>query len=335
MAASTADKALIVPQKYSDALDRFGFKYHVEHNFDMSQIDLGRWLQTRDEENYAPKDQVERYAVQMSSSVFPGVLFSNDIVGIDGRGRIAARQKRGDNFIAAIILDESYEAADEKRRHEMSLLGGILNSQDAFPLAKHEMRRKVRDAIALNWTPQVIGKELGAPPNMINEVRRELAAEARLGDLGIELGTKDNGKEKLTGPALRAISSQQVTSLNDEPLRKLANLTIDAGLSAREVFALAKDMHAGGSDAVQTDLIEQQRAEMETRIRDHENSNNGRPPNSRQLRQRLGWINGFAGEEHRLVEHSAAAGQVAIDALTSSIDVLTVTLRLQRERARA
>lgn len=309
-------------------LDRLGFKYTLVPEFNLDQLSDDRWVQVRESEHYAPKEQVQRYVVQMSESTFPPIVVTKDNWGIDGKTRIQARKVRNEKFCTAFMLDESYEGATDKRRNEMAALGATLNCNAGMALTSREIRAQVRNFITLNWKSEQIGRALGAKASVVTAVRKEIAAENRISNLDVPA-------DKLSGATLRALGGKDIVAINDAPYAGLANLAADAGLNAKEISATAKELREAGSDSAALEILAQERAEMEPRIRDHRDTGVGKPPASRMLRQRLGWINQYAVKERELVETSAAGQAVAIEYLQKAITVLTKALELQKERADA
>lgn len=155
-------------------------------------------------------------------------------------------------------------------------------------------------------------------------MKREIAAAAKLRRVGLDA----NGS--LKGASLRALGQENVVGLNDVPFKELATLAADAGFNAGEITQVAKEVREIGSDTGAVDRIAALRTEMGDRIREVELTGRGKPPASRRLRQSLGNVTKWAGNEQELLETDPAVHEMHIEALTKSIAVLTEVLRLQR-----
>lgn len=56
----------------------FGKQYHEEASFDLSKLSPDRRIQSRESAHFAPKEEVERYAIQMAENVFPPIVVTSD-----------------------------------------------------------------------------------------------------------------------------------------------------------------------------------------------------------------------------------------------------------------
>lgn len=308
-------------------VERLGFRWHLEPEYDLDQLHETRWVQVRESAHYAPKEAVERYAAQMMGTTFPPIVVTQDNYGVDGRTREQARRMRKEKFCTAIVLEEKFEGATPKRKDEMFALAATLNSLNGTALTSKEIRVAVRKFIALDWNTEQIARAIGAAVGVVTQVRKEIAAENRLSRLNV-----DPNESKLSGATLRAIGSKDIVSMNDEPFKGLASLAGDAGLNAKEISEIGKELRDAGSDAAALDIISRERAEMEARIRERKLTGRGTPPASRMLRQRLGWVNRFMGTEHELVEKAEAAEINHLESMEKAYRVLGNAIELQKKR---
>lgn len=315
-----------VPPSAITEIERLGFKFHEEAQYDLSDLSTDRRIQVREVGHYAPKDAVDRYAIQMSQSQFPPIIVTLDGWLIDGNTRVGAYLKRQQKFCPAIVLDIEYagRTTTEKTQKELRALALTLNSNHGVPLTAKEAREGARDLIALNWRADEVARALGLKPAVLGQVRKEIAAEDKLKRVLF------TASSQLSNAALRALGAKDPQALNDAPFLGLAQLAADAGLTATEVATAAKDIRDIGSEAGQIQKLEALRTELGDRIRERALTGRGKPAPSRQLRQHLGNVNKFLGKEHELLETDPACFDLAITTIETSINILTELLKMQR-----
>jgi hypothetical protein len=78
-----------------------GAKAKLNAEYDLTLIDPDGRVQVRIDKNNAPREMVERFAGQMSFSVFPPIVVTQDNRIVDGNTRYRARLKREDRFTPA------------------------------------------------------------------------------------------------------------------------------------------------------------------------------------------------------------------------------------------
>ncbi len=306
-------------------IERLGFGYSEVAQYDLELIDQKRRIQIRESDHYAPRDEVEKYSVQMGYSQFPPIVMTSDGWILDGNTRAEASLKRGNKFFPAIIVDVAWEKASQKQQNELRILGATFNSQNGRALTKVEARKMAAAALDEGWKPEQIGRVLGMKPAVVTQVKKEVAAAEKLERVGLDA----NGSVK--GASLRALGAQVVLDLNDDPYRALARLAADAGLNAAEIVSTAKDAKATGSDDGALRFIDGARGEMSDRIRQKELTGTAAPPVARQLRQHLGFVVKFAGHETELKEttESMIAQHVAV--IEDALVVLQAVLAAQKQ----
>lgn len=303
-------------------IERLGFGYAEVGDFDLTRLSPDRRVQVRDASHYAPKESVERYAVQMGEVAFPPIVITADDWIVDGNTRVGAKLRRKEKFTAALVLDVAFEHGTNKQRTELYGLAATLNSLNGVPLTAKEIREVAPKFIALGWRTEQIGRAIGLSPAGVTAVKKEIDATAKLRRVGLD-------PEGIRGASLRALGSQVVLALNDVPFRELASLATAAGLNASEITETAKEAKATGSDSEALETIQKLRAELGGRIRERELTGVGKPPVSRQLRQHLGFVTKFAGREHELLETDPKVNETHVVALTTAIDVLKAVLAIQ------
>jgi hypothetical protein len=337
--STTPEKPIAVTEA-----ERLGFTWKLEPQYDLTQLSTNgaledpakvRRVQVRELSHYAPKDTVERFAIQMTVTPFPPVVVTRDGWLVDGNTRVGAKvwqkelaEKRGssaDMFYPAVILDVNYEGVARKQQNLLHALAATLNCNGGKQLEAKEIREVSVRLIELGWKTEQIARAIGLKASSVTQVKREIEAADRMRRVGL----RPNGESK--GPSLRALGGKEVQTLTDVPFRELAQLSIDAGLNASEITSGARQALETGSEAGQLEVIETLRGEMQNRIKDKAFTGKGVPPVSRQLRQHLGFVVKFVGREQELVETAPTAIETHVERLESGIAVLTETLRLQQE----
>lgn len=314
----------LVDSKTTAEIERLGFNYTEVAQFDLSRLDKSRRVQVREEGHYAPKESVERYAVQMAHSEFPAIVVTSDDWIVDGNTRVGAALLRGNKFFPALVLDAPFKGGTAKQESELYALGATLNSQNGVPLTAKEIRKVTEKFVSLGWRADQIARAIGVKPAGVTAVKKEIDAVAKLNRVGID----PNGS--LRGASLRALGSKDVLSLNDVPFKELASLATGAGLNVGEIAATAKEMKATGSDQGALERVQALRVELGDRIREHELTGVGRPPVSRRLRQHLGNVVKYDGREQELVETDPNVSGQHIEMVEKSVKVLTTLLEMQR-----
>jgi hypothetical protein len=315
--------------------ERLGFKCRLEPQYDLTQLSTNgeladpknvRRVQVRELSRYAPKETVQRFAVQMTVTPFPPIVVTRDGWLVDGNTRLGAKVlQKADMFYPAIVLDVDYEGAARKQQNLLHALAATLNCNGGEQLKTDEIREVSARLIELGWKTEQIARAIGLPQAKVTEVRKETEATERMRRVGLS----PNGQPK--GPSLRALGGKDVQTLTDQPFRELAELSMKAGLNAGEINAAAKDALKTGSEAGQLGVIKTMRAEMEDRIREKDLTGEANSSASRQLRPHLGFVVKFAGSEQELVETYPSAIEAHVERLKSAITVLTEVLRLQQD----
>jgi hypothetical protein len=307
-------------------IERLGFSWKEVAQYDLEKLDPKRRVQVRTAAHYAPKDEIERYAVMMAHSEFPPIIVTTDDWIVDGNTRVGGSLERGQKFFPAIVVDVAWTKGSEKQRRELIALAATLNSQHGRSLDRKEARVVAATLIELNWKAEQIARAIGVQKNIVGAVRREIDAEKKLTKVGLD------GNGSLKGASLRALGQTPVLALNDAPYREVALLAADAGLNQGEIVALAKAAKEQGGDVQALELIAKEREEFSERIREHELTGAGKPPVARQLRQALGRITKYEGMiPETLTETNPVAIESHIAALVQSISILTAVLAAQEK----
>lgn len=315
-----------VNDKAITEIERLGFKWTLVPQFDLDRLSPDRRVQVRESDHYAPHAMVERYAVQMDKNEFPPIVVTANDWIVDGNTRIGASLRRKQTHFPAYVLNARYDPEDpatEKTRAELDALAATLNQQNGQSLTHKEARVLIRKLIAMDWLADQIGRAVGVTKQTVAAVKKEMAAEERLAKLGLRNGA-------IAGPSLRALGSETVLALNDEPYRQLTTLAVEAGLNTSEILDAAKDARATGSDVAALTKIADLRRESDERIKEHELTGGGKPPPSRMLRARLGYIAKYEDNPRIFVETNPSEAARHITEIERTLAVLEAVVRLQK-----
>ena len=308
-------------------LERLAFKWEEVAQYDTTALSFDRRVQVRESNHYLDKNLVTRYRHQMGQAKFPAVIVTQDGYICDGNNRLEAHRLRGERYVAAIVIKENYADATPNRQREFRALAATLNNLSGQPLTAKESREAITPLIELGWLPAQIQRVVGAKVGDINRLKWEIAAHARLQRVGLT-----NGEVRARGASLRALGKPSTLGLNDAPYKALAELAMDAALNTTEVVTIAKAADATGSDVEALAYIAAQRADRLGEIKDKALTGSSKPPAARMLRQRLGYINGFADNPAGLIEANPPTMQSHIAYIETAQAVLADVLALQVAR---
>jgi ParB-like chromosome segregation protein Spo0J len=258
----------------------------------------------------------------MATTAFPPILVTTDKFIVDGNTRVAACQKRKDNFFPAAVLEASYAHASDQERAQIHALAATLNQKGGQRIKPSEMRKVTEDLLDLGWNADNVSRAIGASVSTISQVRREREGFKRLEHLGFDPSQFDQSSHRVLG-------SVDAMALNDEPYRQLAKLTLDAGLQIKEVIELARAMKATGSDQAGIEVARKLREEQASRIRARALTGKGKPPPSSLVKRALGLVLKYRPTE--IVEHNEAAMRAYRDVLDKAVEILSETIELQDE----
>ena len=292
-----------------------------DDSYDLSQVDLTDRIQVRIDKNNAPKEMVERFTWQMSNSLFPPIVVTEDDVIVDGNTRAHAHRQREDRYVHALIVPVARHGADEETVQRLELFGQALNSVNGKSLDKNEQRSMVYHLIRLGRSNREIQVSAGVKNNVVAQIRNEVEGEDKLLRVGLPI-------DLVSGPALRALGV--VADLNDQPFAELAQLTEDAGFNVGEIRGMAATIRETGSDELALERIKKERDANATRITERRSGTGGHPPAARQLRMRLGFINSRVPEA--FVETNTEIMGDFLSELQQAVAVLSEAAVLQEKR---
>lgn len=321
------------PDKTSPILaeiEALGFTAKLEPEYPLGRLSKDRRIQFREESNFSPKDAVERFAIMMGEALpdFPPIVVTKDDWMVDGNTRHDASLRRKLKFFKALVLDVKYNGADQKTADYLHILAATLNSKAGVGLTAKERRMAVARFLAQGFTIHQIAKRVGLGTGTVTQVKREIAAAAKLASVGLSNGA-------IRGASLRALGDDAILALNDEPYRQLAVLAKEAEMNVAEIRAAAKAAKATGSDTAGLAVLADLRGQFEPRIREVALTGTVKLTDARMLRQHLGYVVKFKGNELALVETNAGLGAQHIASVRTSIEVLSALLRAQEVRTSA
>ena len=328
----------------AELLTELGFKFTEEPQFnvktlidDISKSQDAKRVQVRD--NYDPKERsrkekIREFVTLMTAGVeFPPIVVTADHWLVDGNTRVFAllSMKNGRPTFPALVLDEKWEGSDPAKSIELEYLAGRLNTGGPQSLSPSERRNLVYRLFRSGWTNESIYEAFGIPRGSCSDIRNELAGAERLVRLGIS--PNGSGPTAFKAQTRAALGREVVQALNDPPFKELALIAKDAGLRPLEIVALAKEVRSLGSEAEQVARLTQMRVEMGDRIHTQRVTGASKPPESSRLRQVLGNVTKFKGEEaQKLLENNPALVENHILAISDAIAVLQTVLVAQKSR---
>lgn len=237
-----------------------GMQAELDEQYDRLQIrPPSERAQSRIDKNSAPKFMVERYANQMGENTFPPVIVTRDGVTVDGNTRNKAREIRNERYCPALVIPIDWDTADEETRRKLLFLSELVNNMNGLPLFDEERARMVVTMVTMGASDQEISTKVGISVKDVRELRDQHRAAQRIKSLGID-------PDKFSATTLRAFGKQKVHSLDDPSYHGVAELTLDAGMKANEVKALAASLGESGSDELRRERLARERQAREPQI---------------------------------------------------------------------
>jgi len=301
-----------VSQYAHDVLVGEGFQYRVDWRHDASaiQTESGK-IQIRAESG-VNKAHVRRLteAIRAGAKIdLPAVTEDEHLVY--GNHRVPAYRAAGQATIPVIVINARVDGADEDVINRLRMVGVRENARHGLPNSTATAEMATVLARGEGWDNARIARELGIKPGRVSDIVAADKGAKLLAHVGIQ---SDPPK------TVRAALGRASDELNRAPLADLAKLAVEAGLSPKEIRALAASAKEAGADDDAVRLIADERASLRTRVA---GTDSPRPPYPAQLRQRLGFINGKQANPQLLVERSAASAAEHLTAVETAISVLT------------
>ena len=304
-------------------IERVGLKYQFVPLYDLTQLDKSRRVQVRESDHYAPATNVRQYAEAMRGGAeFPPIVVSSDAYIIDANTRIEAAKVIRQPTLPALVITAPFETGSAETKAKYRALAATLNQLGGQRLTTAEAKDAAIVLLELGWTIANISRALGLSQQIANRLKKEAAARARMGQLGIIPPKAEY---------LAICGATALLNLNDEPYRRMVLLIADANLSHREAMEITNRLAKAGSDAAALDILTQYRASLEERIRIHALTGNGKPSQAAIFRRALGQILGVQGREEQAVESDQSLCAAHLQKCEAARDMLEEIIRLQRE----
>ena len=309
-------------------IERLGFKYTEEAQYDLSALSPKRRVQSREfdrDDHFAPKKEAERFSAQMASSTFPPIIATSDDWLVDGNTRTEARLIRKDGFHPAVVLNVEWATADDETKERLFALAMTVNSTNGRAPTAKERQAAVTNLIRLGWQNSQIVRALGVKPGTLPAARRRFQAVERLKRLDVPM-------DGIT-PLLNQLGNADVLALNDEPYRRLVRLAQDAGFKAAEVGEHAKAAKAKGSDEGALAYLATVREELAEQIISKDLTGSTKPPLARMLRQHLGFVVKYGETPEKVVERNPEFADAHLQYLRDALRVLPLVISEQEAMA--
>jgi ParB-like chromosome segregation protein Spo0J len=190
---------------YESKFREWNLKFRLIESFDLDTVRIVREAQVRGVNTIAPREQVERYVLQMKGGAeFPPIVLWTGTL-IDGNTRVAACRKLGQGTFPA------YEV--ELPNLDMArMLGAALNQLGGQSLRPDEARAAALMSLDAGWTDTQIHREYGVAVATVRGWRMQRQAEERAERLGIG---------DVLGELSRKKQQQVAKVTHDEPFKLL------------------------------------------------------------------------------------------------------------------
>jgi hypothetical protein len=293
-------------------------------DYDLLKLDEKNRLQVRIDRNNAPKEMVDRFRFQMSESKFPPIVVTADHRIIDGNTRFAAHLARDEIKVTVLLVPLSWDDADHEGRERLLLLGLALNNVNGKPLDESERMEMIRHALNVGLTNAQIMYQIGIGEKVIRSLRAEMEAKHRLNEIG-------RPADDLAPAIVRALGKSEITSLDDDSYKALADLAHDAQLHAHEVKSLAASVQDLTSVESRQERLTRERDAQAQRIAAVKKGGNGHPPYARQLRRQLALLTDSNHPADAFVERNKEDMSEHLRILQIAIATLQRVLELQAD----
>jgi hypothetical protein len=311
-------------------IEALGFKWDFDFKYPIEAPDTVQRVQIRDEAREAPSAEVTRYAAAMKrGDQFPPGVVTRDGRYVDFNTRAKAAYKLGWPDFPAFILNVRFDNASDSERERLYLLGAAFNTTAGKRLDRKEVADIIRKVAGNpDWSVPQVAKLLGLTESTVKSVFAQFRAEDRAERLGVHF----NGSITESNKALLGQRSEKLT---DQPFTEIAKLTQEAGLTSTELRDLCNrvDAEAGSEDA-KIAVIQAERDAREAQIAHFKATAKKRPPESVNLRKRLGWITGFNAKVADLLDYNPATATDYLKQVEEASALLTQLAEQQRQAIR-
>lgn len=295
-------------------------------DYDLLKLDEQNRLQVRIDRNNAPQEMVERFRFQMSESKFPPIVVTADHRIIDGNTRFRAHLARDEIKVPVLVVPLSWDESDNEGRERLLLLGLALNNVNGKPLDESERMEMIRHALNVGLTNAQIMYQIGIGEKVIRSLRAEMETKRRLGEIG-------RPADDLPPAIVRALGRSEITSLDDESYKALADLAGEAKLHAHEVKSLAASVQDLTSVESRQERLAREREAQAKRIAEVKKGTNGHPhpPYARQLRRQLALLTDSDHPADAFVERNKEDMPEHLRILQIAVATLQRVIELQTE----
>lgn len=322
--------ASAAPPKYPgvDRIEAQGWKWHLESIYPIEKLSQDRRVQTRGfgSGRWCPPEERDRIATAMEYNSLPPIIVTRDDWLGDGNTRVGAYVKRKIHDVPAIVVDFDWGTATDLERKRFKTACASINAAHGRPPTKSERRTMVADMLALDYRLELIAGETGVPESQIKAIKQEQLAEQRIEDVGLNI----NGDLQVS--AMRALGKQDAVILHDKPYRELVKVVADAGLASKDVSELVARAKRAGSDEEAVKVFEQAREDAKDQIILRRMTGKVKVPPSRKLRQAMGGVLKWEGQERDVVEVRGELAEEHISMLNRMVAFGQAVLQAQQLR---
>lgn len=252
-------------------LNSLRVKFEYQPELAMSKPFVEPSTQVRLDVNRATAPEVKRYTDLLKAGAeFPPICIMKDGRVIDGNTRLHAFNNQRRSTIPAYICDITSPSLAKR-------IGVELNSVHGKRMEKEELVLWIGEN---GVGDEDIARITGWSSTTVARTRGALLFDSRRRQMGIDLISvlPDTAKQALARVTL------------NEPFRALTALADEAGLKAREIAALAKQVNEAPTEAEALHIVSDFRHESAPRIEEHKAGLRASTPLYQQLRMHAGWL---------------------------------------------
>lgn len=233
---------------YEDEFNFLGIAFRYVATVELDDIERHPDSQARIRQSGMPV--VQQYARKMKEGqIYPPVtLWQDGSEGyflVDGNTRVAAKRRNGSGTTDAYILELG-------SKDEAVAISANLNTLNGAQLNRDELQRAMMAMTRIGLNNKTIARKLGIPAS---QVTRALAAEEFDKRAATQWPVADEVKEQLP----RTMKSRINSVADDAVFADLAQLAVDAELTAKDVTPLLAGIKSAGSETDRRKVIADER----------------------------------------------------------------------------
>ena len=311
-------------------IENLGFKWEFDYKYPIQAPDTVQRVQIRDAAHEAPAAEVTRYAAAMKrGDQFPPGVVTRDGRYVDFNTRAKAAWKLGWPDFPAFILNVRFDSSTDSEQERLLLLGAAFNTTAGKRLDRKEVADIIRKVAGNpDWTVPQVAKLLGLTENTVKSVFAQFRAEDRAEKLGVHLNGSITESNK-------AMLGQRSEKLTDPPFAEIAKLTQEAGLTSEELRDLCNRVQEAGTEDDKVAIVRAEREARDAQIAHFKATAKKKPPESVNLRKRLGWIAGFNANVTELLDYNPGTAAEYLKQVEEASDLLKRLAEHQRKALRA